>query len=348
LAAGAFSKHAYRLGEQRHSELFAAQRVMVPECSSITTLAQLQSFAERHADGFVIKPSCEGNNRGVVMARKGADLQAVFEEVRPYIAGGVICEQLIPYRREYSYDGIGMLSLITEKVSATGRYPVEVAQIQPARLNEIERATIARAGRLANLLVGQCDGPFHNEIKLSDDGLHAAVVEPNRRPAGMKIWSLAAWVYGIDLYERWVDTVFGVDSLPALPDPARSAATVMLGVARDRMFAPDDIDAQNTPLADALAATAEQHGLTDDELRMQEFGWLSPQRRLLRKVPRDNADFAAFVCILLESSKADIRDVVATLRRKWAVALDAWCDGLEWSSDGRVQLPILEESPWIS
>ncbi len=348
LAGGAFSKYEYRMSEARHSELFAAQRVMVPECRAVHTLEDLQAFANRHRDGFVIKPSCEGNNRGVIVVRKGNDLQAAFDEVKHYIAGGVICEQLIPYQREYSYDGIGMLSLITEKVSATGRYPVEVAQIQPARLNEEERATLIRAGRLANLLGGQCDGPFHNEIKLSDDGMHAAVVEPNRRPAGMKIWSLAGWVYGIDLYERWVDTVFGSAEIATLPIPKRSAATVMLGVGRDRMFAPDDVDLHNTPLLEALAGTAAAHGLSESELHLQEFAWLTRQRRQLRKVPRDNADFAAYTCILLESNKVDIREVVATLRRKWVMALEAWCDALEWPTETRLQLSLREESSWMS
>ena len=331
LAHGAFSKYHYRQSELRHSELFHAQRVMVPESIEVHSLADIHAFAVKHRKGFVVKPSCEGNNRGVVMVREGDDLKAAFHEVAPYLDGGVICEQVIPYRREYSCDGLGSFAFVTEKVSAGGRYPVEIAQIQPAELTEEERATLGRAGRLANLLVGQCDGPFHNEIKLSDDGRYAAVVEPNRRPGGMRIWSLAKWVYGVDLYERWVDRVLGLPATPLAANPARSAATVMLGVWRERMFAPEDVHPDNTLLADALAATASVHGLCTEDLRVQEFGWVSPRRRLMPEVPRDNADFVAYVCILLETTQVRIHDVIPTLREKWALALEEHCndDALE-------------------
>ena len=337
LAQGAFSKHLYRQSELRHSELFHAQRVMVPESVEVHALADIHAFAVKHRKGFVVKPSCEGNNRGVVMVREGDDLKAAFNEVAPYLADGVICEQAIPYRREYSYDGLGSLAFITEKVSAEGRYPVEIAQIQPAQLTEEERATLGRAGRLANLLVGQCDGPFHNEIKLSDDGRHAAIVEPNRRPGGMRIWSLAKWVYGIDLYERWVDTVLGLQQTPLAISPTRSAATVMLGVLHDRTFYPQDIHPENTLLADALAATASTHGLGTEDLRVQEFGWTSQRSRFVPKVPRDNADFVAYACVLLETNTVRIHDVIPTLREKWALVLEQYLRDQAIESENDIQ-----------
>jgi hypothetical protein len=337
LAHGAFSKHLYRQSELRHSELFHAQRVMVPESVEVHSLADIHAFAVKHRKGFVVKPSCEGNNRGVVMVREGDDLKAAFNEVAAYLEDGVICEQAIPYRREYSYDGLGSFAFITEKVSAEGRYPVEIAQIQPAELTEEERATLIRAGRLANLLVGQCDGPFHNEIKLSDDGRHAAVVEPNRRPGGMRIWSLAKWVYGIDLYERWVDTVLGLQQTPLAASPTRSAATVMLGVLHDQTFYPQDIHPDNTLLADALAATASTHGLSTEDLRVQEFGWTSQRSRFVPKVPRDNADFVAYACILLETNTVRIHDVIPTLREKWALVLEQYFRDHSLETDNSIQ-----------
>ncbi|WP_280696611.1 biotin carboxylase [Kitasatospora sp. GP82] len=329
LALGAFCKHEYRLGEARHADLLAAQRMMVPDFTEVGSLDGLHAFASRHPEGFVVKPTKEGNNRGVVVVRPGDDIRAAFAEVLPYLEGGVICEQIIPYRREYSFDGLGHLSFVTEKVSASGRYPVEVAQVLPARLDEVERSTLERAGRQVNWLVGQCDGPFHNEIKLSDNGTHAAVVEPNRRPAGMKIWSLAHWVYGIDFYHRWVDSAFQNAAPLMLPEPTCSAATVMLGVKSDRLFAPEDLDPRATPFEDAVAATADHHGLRADELSVKEFAWISPQRRELHGTPRDNADFSAQGCIVLSTKRADIRDVVHTLRELWLDALDQSCLSLE-------------------
>lgn len=350
LALGAFSKYAYRLAETHHRELLNAQRVLVPDCVSIASLAELQAFAEAHPDGFVLKPSCEGNNRGVIVVRAGDDLQAAFDEVAPYLAGGIICEQLIPYRREYSYDGIGALSFITEKVGATGRYPVEVAQVLPARLTAVEQHTLQRAGQLCNMLVGQRDGPFHNEIKLSDDGAQAAVVEPNRRPGGMKIWSLAGAVYGVDLYALWVDSVLGASPVPALLAPLRQAATVMLGVPCDGVFSPASLGDGTLLFEQALAATVAQHGLRPGQLRTGEFGWLSPDERLIHAVPRDNADFVAQATIVLDTvgaarhdgvQSADIRDIVATLRECW-LAVQTAHHVLTAGHSGGITAPALE------
>ncbi|WP_410539987.1 acetyl-CoA carboxylase biotin carboxylase subunit family protein [Streptomyces sp. KL2] len=323
LAEGAFSKYRYRLGEADVADLLAAQRIMVPAFAEVASLDQLRDFMRDHPEGFIVKPVAEGNNRGVAMVRPGDDLTSVFAEMLPYLEDGVICEEIIPYRREYSFDGLGSLAFLTEKISARGRYPVEVAQVLPARVNARERSTLERAGRQANWLVGQCDGPFHNEVKLSDDGLRAAVVEPNRRPAGMKIWSLARWVYGIDLHHRWVDTAFGTASEAERLVPGCSASTVMLGVGSDRSFSPDDVGADADPFADAVRATAEHFGLAEGELTVTEFSWLSPERRDLHAVARDNADFAAQGCVVLRGDRADIRTVVHALREAWLDALDS-------------------------
>ncbi|WP_116136706.1 ATP-grasp domain-containing protein [Trinickia diaoshuihuensis] len=325
LAEGAFSKHAYRVAEHRVRALLQAQRVMVPDYTQAVSADDLRRFAADHPNGFVVKPSCEGNNRGVVVVRSGENFEAAFAEAAPYLSRGVICEELIPFAREFSYDGLGPLSFITEKVSATGRYPVEVAQILPSRLAAHESETLARAGRFANLLVGQRDGPFHNEIKLSDDGLHAAVVEPNRRPAGMKIWWLAHWAYGIDLFHAWIDAVWGIAPPSELPPPERFAAAVMLGVGRDQLFSPQDVRVDAAPLDDAIARTVAALGLREGALRSRGFEWLTAERRFVHAVARDNADFVALATITLEADDADIRDVVATLRASWPAALDVAC-----------------------
>ncbi|MCP3819183.1 biotin carboxylase [Streptomyces sp. A3M-1-3] len=325
LAGGAFCKHEYRLSEAAHRKLLSAQRLLVPDFATVDSREGLDAFASAHPDGFVVKPAKEGNNRGVVLVRPGDDLDAAFAEVSPYVERGVICEEILPYQREYSFDGLGQLSFVTEKVSATGRYPVEVAQILPARLNHAERSAVERAGRQVNWLVGQCDGPFHNEIKLSDDASRTAVVEPNRRPAGMKIWSLAHWVYGIDFYHRWVDAAFGNTAGATLPEPTCSAATVMLGVKTDRRFSPEDVTPGATPFEDAVAATAAAHRLLPHELSVKEFAWLPAVRRELHATARDNADFAAQGCVVLSAAGVDMSEIVRTLRDAWLDALDACC-----------------------
>lgn len=323
LAVGAYSKWQYRVGETRIRDLFAAQSVLVPAHAAIQTLEDLQAFANAYPAGFVVKPSCEGNNRGVVAVRAGDDLDAAFAKVKPYLQGGVLCEELILYEREYLFDGVGENCFITEKVSAPRPYPVELAQILPPRLTETERTTLTRAGRLANLLVGQRHGPFHNEIKLSDDGMQAAVVEPNRRPAGMKIWTLAHAVYGIDFYNLWVDAVWGLPRQVDIPEPSRQAATVMLGVSVDGKF-DSPSQAEGVALFESvLGDVASTLGIPANACRQIDFTWLHTVPQFITATPRDNADFAAMACFLLEGTDVDIRDVVAAVRTQWLVALEA-------------------------
>lgn len=332
LAAGAFSKHAYRVGEARIGALLDAQSVMVPHCAEVRSIDDLQRFADAHPDGFVVKPSCEGNNRGVVVVRQGDSLEAAFAEVAPYLHNGAICEEFIPFRREFSFDGVGTSEFITEKVSANGPYPVELGQILPARLSATEHATLTRTGRLANLLVGQQHGPFHNEIKLSDDGTRSAVVEPNRRPGGMKIWTIAEAAYGIDFYALWVDAAFGERREVEVVPSSTQAATVMLGVPSEGTFSPPDSARGNALLEQALLLTAADLGVEPGSLRRLEFAWLSDQPRFIPLVPRENGDFAAQACIVLENSHADIRDVVAILRKRWLRTLADGTQAVETAS----------------
>lgn len=208
LALGAFDKLAYRITEERIRPQLNLMGIISPDFVRINCLSDLRNFAAHQKKGFVIKPACEGNNRGVVMVEPGGDCEQAFLQVTPYLEKGVLAETFITFTREYSYDGLGCLWFITEKVSAKGRYPVEVAQILPARLCEEEILALRVAGEQVNQLVGQRLGPFHNEIKLSDSGYRTAVVEPNRRPGGMKIWTLAHAVYGVDLYAAWIDSAF--------------------------------------------------------------------------------------------------------------------------------------------
>lgn len=319
LAANSYSKHAYRVSEARVRDLLEAQQIMVPDCVEVRTVDDLRRFADAHPAGFVVKPSCEGNNRGVVVVKRGDNLDAAFAAVAPYLSRGAICEGFIPFSREFSFDGVGATEFITEKVSAHGRYPVEVAQILPARITSRERTTITRAGRLANVLVGQHAGPFHNEIKLDDAGLCAAVVEPNRRPAGMKIWTIAEQVYGIDFYALWVDAAFGVAREPAVAPSGKRAATVMLGVPVDGMLTPPGTEQGEILFDRTLARAAALLGA--EAMRRIEFGWLGEGTRFIPALPRDNADFAAQACFVVDSDAQDIHSAVATVRATWLSVL---------------------------
>ncbi|MHC8335810.1 ATP-grasp domain-containing protein [Pseudomonas sp. LB3P25] len=322
LALGAFDKLAYRIAEHRIRPLLNQQGVMLPDFVRIDCLNDVRNFAVRQDRGFVIKPACEGNNRGVVMVAPGGDCEQAFSEVAPYLDKGVLAEAFITFTREYSYDGLGNLWFVTEKVSATGRYPVEVAQILPARLSEEEQLAIRAAGEQVNQLVGQRIGPFHNEIKLSDTGYNTAVIEPNRRPGGMKIWTLAHAVHGLDLYAAWVDSVFAGRVPDELPPATCSAATVMFGVPCDVTLDVAELGDIQALVQDALALAAQSLDLAKEDIALIECAWIAGESRLIHAIPRDNSDFVAHACVALHDATVDIRDLVRVLREQWLVVLN--------------------------
>ncbi|AOZ51550.1 ATP-grasp domain-containing protein [Chromobacterium vaccinii] len=322
LAQAAFSKSVYRQREQKHAELFGAQSLYCPPFQIIRTQAELAAFAERNPEGFVLKPSCEGNNRGVLLLKQGDDLAAAWQEVLPYLDGGLIAEGYIPFHREYSFDGIGNLHFITEKISASGRYPVETGQLLPARLQPAERHRLIRAGQSANLLVGQFAGPFHNEVKLDDAGARTAVIEPNRRPAGMKIWHLAERVYRQSFYQLWVDSVLAQALPQQLPAARGQAATMMLGMPRD-----GELDIAALPAPEQLLQQALQRlGEQPDELEFFEFAWLAPARRAYPLQARDNGDFPAQVCVYTPDDGYDLHGWLQRFQQAWASILLNYLD----------------------
>lgn len=322
LALGAFDKLAYRIVERRDCPLLELWGIMLPDFRQIECINDVRDFALRQDRGFVIKPACEGNNRGVVMVAPGDDCEQAFAEVAPYLEGGVLAEAFISFTREYSYDGLGDLWFITEKVSATGRYPVEIAQILPARLNQPERQAIHRTGQEVNRLIGQRIGPFHNEIKLSDANYRTAVVEPNRRPGGMKIWTLAQAVYGVDLYAAWVDSVFSALLPQALPPATCSAATVMFGVLEDMTLDVIELGEIRPLVDDTLKLAAQVLDLAENDIAVLECAWIIGQSQLIHATPRDNSDFVAQACVALHNARIDIRDLVTVLREQWLTVLN--------------------------
>lgn len=317
LAAGAFSKIRYRQIEAEHRSILEPQGMFIPAHATIHNADELLDFVRRYPDGVVLKPACEGNNRGVVFLNANTNLRQALQEVEPYLSDGIICEQVILFQREYSFDGLGDLSFITEKCSATGRYPVETGQILPARLSQTEQYLLSRVGNLANLLVGQCHGPFHNEIKINADATQAAVIEPNRRPAGMKIWSLAERVYGLNFYHLWVNRVLGQPLPEQLPAPQGLAATIMLGVHHDGYLdlAPEVQDEPERLFNKAL----ELYYKTSIKHKLEWFGFtlLPRQSNWVRAIPKDNGDFLAMVCVYSPNVELDILALKTAISDCW-------------------------------
>lgn len=312
LADAAFSKLRYRQRESLLAEYFAQQGVFVPHSKRVTSLDELYAFAETAPQGFVLKPSCEGNNRGVVRIYPGDSLECAFAEVIPYLAGGLICEELIDYAEEYSFDGVGALSFVTEKQSIAARYPVENGQIVPALVPERTLAAVKKAGSLANLICGQNIGPFHNEIKFEPQTGFSAVVEPNRRPAGMKIWHLAEKVYGLNFFHLWIDQLINEKIPHELPMPRGIAAIRQL----------------RAPSVGRLKRIVEEPGFEKKiflEIKSRlksnadwfDFRITAKAGQMLWPEPKDNAGFAAEVCFFSSDLKTDVKAELKQFEKAW-------------------------------
>lgn len=319
LAEGAFSKNVYREQEQYLKPYLMAQDIFVPDFKKIHTIEELRQFSLDHPKGFVLKPTSEGNNRGVLKLDGTSNLSEAIQEVEAYLQEGVMCEALIDYAQEYSYDGLGHLEFITEKLSLSTRYPVEFGQIVPARLNHSAENQIKKTGRMANLMVGQKSGPFHNEIKLNAEQNKTAVIEPNRRPAGMKIWDLAQKVFHVNFYHLWIDQVMGMSLPYSLPQPKGRAAIRLLGSPCDGVLQLPEALEKNPALL--LHRLIQQLSETDP-LLAQDLDWFD--FKLMKKngdavfnVPRDNGYFLAQIFLYVNDPQCDIAAILAAMEKIW-------------------------------
>lgn len=324
-AHNAFCKFQYREHEQKIRALLEAQQLFVPDYQEIHDAESLQIFLERNPQGVVIKPKQEGNNRGVIVLRNPdeAERNKALSEVEMYMKAGVIAEQLIPYQCEYSFDGIGEHHFITEKFSVRGRYPVEIGQLVPAAINHTKTSSIVKAGRFANLIVGQSKGAFHNEILVSDDGSQAAVVEANRRPAGMKIWTLASLVFGQNLYARWVDSVVVQEREQAPLIPNGSAMTIMLPPVAP-MLAGAILNNLGLLVDDLKTEFKSQHPEIFNQIEWISYEAVATENKFLHFPPRDNSDFIASLVVHSPLDAARLKPYFDTIRSVWSQVLNRY------------------------
>lgn len=315
LAEAAFSKSVYRESETGAKSLFQGQNVFVPHYQRIKTLADLEAFAKKCPNGFVLKPSCEGNNRGVIRLSEKDSMPDAFKEVLPYIEGGLIAEELITFKEEFSYDGIGDLNWITQKLSVHGRYPVEYGQVVGVSFDKNVAKSIRSAGRLANWIVGQHIGPFHNEVKMDRESGQSAVIEPNRRPAGMKIWHLAERVYGINFFHTWIDQLVTGDVPSALPAPKGIAAIRELPSPKSGWSRMSQSPEFARVLFEEIKAGLAKQGLSN--LQWSEFRITAKEGTWVETEPRDNAGFVGEVCLYSPDGNIDVEEVLQQFENEW-------------------------------
>lgn len=315
LAERAFSKLTYREAETRFRSEFKAQNMFVPRNCFIRSVEDLSRCLSEWGS-VVLKPSCEGNNRGVIKLTKTDSLEAIFTSVRPYMKDGLIAEELIPMTQEFSVDGIGDLMFSTRKLGHLGRYPVECGQIVPAKISQKSLQALTKASNLANLLVGQKIGPYHNEIKHDPSTLQCSVVEPNRRPAGMRIWHLAERAYGVNFFHLWIDQLMGKALPTELPPPQRSAGIKMLKspVNGELRF---NINHESDTLDLLKEITKRVETLVKHSFETFDFQWNIGAGASVLNEPKDNSQFMAQICFQTSDMNTDLEVVMNIWAREW-------------------------------
>jgi hypothetical protein len=152
-----------------------------------------------------LKPAAEGNSRGCININQEKNLNNAWAQVSKYLDGGIVAEELIDSECEYSWDHVAGCSWITEKETTKNQYRAEIQQILPAPLNNTVAKRISDAGIFMSELSGSNQGACHNEIFYIAESNSVMAVEPNLRPAGMRIWDLAAIAFeNFDPWKEWL------------------------------------------------------------------------------------------------------------------------------------------------
>lgn len=176
-----------------------------------TTREGIESFYEKHKV-FFIKPNSEGNSRGCMMISSFEDLTYWLDVFHEYVPQGVLCEELIDGLHEYSYDAVGSYEWITEKKTTDGRFKGEYNHISPAPLSKEMYNRLIEAGRAVKNMIGSVNGANHHEFFINKD-YTISCVEPNRRPAGAKVFLFGEQLYDSleSSYEEWMRSLSKVE-----------------------------------------------------------------------------------------------------------------------------------------
>ena len=275
---GAFDKHVYRTREAQYPDLPAFHRTI--RAREIGSAEQARAFWDEVAPQRVfLKPKGEGNSLGCTRVDEAADLDRAFAALSPYLAGGVMAEECVDGAREYSVDHVAGFSWLTEKATTTGAYRAEVQQIVPAPLDAQAADRIRQSGFTAAEICGYGGSAFHNEIFLLSGGLQTAVVEPNLRPAGMRIWDLAALAFDFDPWAAWLNSARTGKPAQEFVDQRGFAGIRMLRSGADGVL---------TELPGASA-------LQDEFPALREVVFTKKVGDRVKTLIEDNADFIGFV-----------------------------------------------------
>lgn len=288
-AIAAFDKLTYRQAEAHEVLPSGVAR------PSYRTLENLSHEDFNLHSSWVIKPRCEGNNRGVTIVKTIDEVNSVVKLNEQYLEEGFIIEERILRKEEFSVDGVGSYQFITQKISLTDKYPLEIGQVQPAWLDDKTRETIIAANTMANCITGHIRGAYHNEIMISKDTGDVFVIEPNRRPGGMNIWKLILKSYGIDLYNIWLQNSFDyirpINSKPVTP--LKSSGMLMLPGPYGWSFNKYQIESNLNQLVES---TWQAMGIFENYPKHYDLNFIVPEGFIFPKQILDGHSFMLSLC----------------------------------------------------
>lgn len=166
------------------------------------------------------KPIAEGNSRGCIEINSIEDLKANIEIINRYLLQGILVEECIKNCDEYSFDGVDGNYIITEKKTSQGYYRTETQHVLPAPLDNHLYERLLEAGKIVSAISGSKNGAVHNELFINKQTGEVYCVEPNRRPAGLKLWDWINTAYpNIDNWKAWLNWATGKNNENELSNP---------------------------------------------------------------------------------------------------------------------------------
>lgn len=249
----------------------------------IQTYDDLHNLFTEYNGKLFLKPACEGNSRGCINTSQYQNLEEAWAQVSQYLKGGIVAEELIDKGEEYSWDHVCGYSWITEKQTTQNGYRAEVQQILPAPLNETISTLIADAGIFMSDVSGSNQSACHNEIFYQKDTNTVVGVEPNLRPAGMRIWDLAEIAYAnFDPWKEWLLWAASVNNVT----PCNLKQEYYVGI---RM-----ITAQKSGILKKLSSSSISD-LNNNEAECVELTWSKVIGDAVTHTVRDNSEFIGFI-----------------------------------------------------
>jgi hypothetical protein len=200
-------KYAFRCLEK---ETMTPAWYKKPFFKKIHTLIEAEECVSNATGPLFFKPIAEGNSRGCLEINSIEDLLANSDIVTMYLTQGILVEECIKGCDEYSFDGVDGNYIITEKKTSQGYFRVETQHILPAPLNSELYERLIKAGKIVSEIAGSKNGAVHNELFINKNTGEVYCVEPNRRPAGLKLWDWISTAYaGIDNWNSWLKWASG-------------------------------------------------------------------------------------------------------------------------------------------